>query len=122
MIGTWNVLVFGVTVQTGVTYFFSAMISAIKVLITPTLLFNTPPRVRKTIADVNDRENPKPKHEIHVPRRPIRRTLLRPIHSASASRPHQTAVRNWAAVKLPCIIPACAEIAESGKDGSNDLS
>ena len=91
-------------------------------LITPILLFKTPPSVRKMAADTNERENPNPRHEIQVPNNPINKTRLRPIHSASARRPQKTAVRNWAAVKLPWSIPAWAEIVASGKDGSKDFS
>jgi hypothetical protein len=37
---------------------------------------------------------------LHVPARPIIKTVLRPHKLESAIRPHIMAVRNWAAVKL----------------------
>lgn len=53
-----------------------------------------------------------------VPRRPIKMTVLRPANLESAMRPHNMAVKNWAAVKLACKIPAWPEITASGSVGS----
>ena len=98
------------------TYFLSSIISAIIVLITPILLFNIPPKVLNTAAVANERENPKPKHDMLVPSKPIISTLFLPIQSVSASRPQKTDEKNCAAVKQACSIPAWAEIVESGSD------
>ncbi len=120
----WNLLQSGIFTIMALedAYFFSWTISAIIVLMTPTFPFSAPPRVRKKAAWRNDVENPKPTQERQVPRRPISKTIFLPPQSESATLPHNMAVTNCAAVKLPWSIPACAAMAESASEGSNDFS
>lgn len=101
---------------------FSFIISLIIVLITPTFPFNAPPNVLQTIACQNVLLNPNPTQLTAVPANPINSTRFLPPHSASAILPHSIAVTNCAAVKLPCSIPAWAEMVEGGRDGLKDLS
>ena len=98
------------------------IISLIIVLITPTFPFNEPPNVLKIIACQNVLLNPNPTQLMPVPAKPINSTSFLPPRSESAILPHIMAVTNWAAVKLLCSMPACADIVEVGRDGSNDLS
>jgi hypothetical protein len=67
-------------------------------------------------------EKPKPSAEIIVPISPIMRTVLRPMRSESAALPQAIAVMNCVTVNAACIMPACAEMVESGRDGSKFLS
>ena len=52
----------------------------------------------------------------------MRITDLRPNHALSATRPQIKAVKNCAAVKLACRIPAWLAIAASDRSGSNHFS
>lgn len=89
---------------------------------TPTFPFSAPPTVLHTIACPNVLLNPNPTQLTPVPANPTNSTRFRPHHSASAIRPHSTAVTNCAAVKLPCSMPAWAATVEAGRDGSKDRS
>jgi hypothetical protein len=86
------------------------------------LPFRAPPKLLKIMAVTKLLENPNPSAEIMVPIKPIMSTVLRPTFSESAALPHAIAVTNWVTVNAACIIPACAAMVESGREGSKFLS
>lgn len=89
---------------------------------TPMFPLVLPPRVRKTSAWRKLVEKPKPRQDRLVPSRPMSRTVLRPARGESATRPHAMAVRNCAAMKEACRMPACLDMRASGDSGLNHFS
>ncbi len=102
--------------------FFSLIISLTIVRITPTFPFNPPPNVLQKTAQAKLLENPNPTELIPVPSSPTSSTRFRPAQRESLTRPHSTAVTNWANVKQPCRMPTWEEMAESWSEGSKDRS
>lgn len=92
------------------------------VLMTPIFPFVLPPRVLNSKACQKLVEKPNPKQERLVPSNPISNTVLRPALRESATRPHAMAVRNCAAVKEACRMPAWLDIRASGDSGLNHFS